>query len=380
LGDVDDDEVGVFVVEGELGVEEVGMGGFGAVGAGEGFPDGPDAVDVGVEAVEGGVAGGDGEVAHVVVGSGGGWGVGVAEPEMDGAVGVVLEGAGAGGAGVAEAVGQAEEEVGGGGAGDELRVHELVVLGAEFRGGFSRAPAGGVEVDCERGLGAVVAVLVPEGGRFVARVEVGQDVGVGRLGRLVVPVPERERERVVAQQLRQNALVEVDEHAVPGQEQPPAVNLQRPCLVRVVQSVVAVQAVQVHLVAPRARVRVRELALQPHPALQLRNVLLVQQMRRPPHPHRQRRIVSELPHRPPRVRPRHATPLLAVAILWQIRRRQRHRAHQSHHHHQHHHHNPTNTTNPPKPSHGTPQPFNLQQRHSWHHRFDSRRNLASTST
>ena len=67
LGNVDDDQVSVFVVERELSVEEVGVRGLLAVDPGERLPDGPDAVDVGVEAVERGVAGGDGEVAHVVI-------------------------------------------------------------------------------------------------------------------------------------------------------------------------------------------------------------------------------------------------------------------------------------------------------------------------
>ena len=74
-----------------------------------------------------------------------------------------------------------------------------------------------------------------------------------------VPVPEREREGVVSEDFSEDAFVEVDEHAVPGHEQPSVVNLQRPRSdVGVVERVVAVQAVQPLLVTQRPRVDVRQ--------------------------------------------------------------------------------------------------------------------------
>jgi hypothetical protein len=144
----------VFVVEGELGVEVVGVGEFAAVVAGEGFPELPEAVDVAVEAVEDGVGGGDFEGAHVAdVG-----------PGVHGAVGAGFDGAHAAGAVVAEAVDAAGHDLGGDADADHLGPEEVGGLGAgEVGEGAGVAADEVLELDEARGRGADVAVGVPEG-------------------------------------------------------------------------------------------------------------------------------------------------------------------------------------------------------------------------
>ena len=74
-----------------------------------------------------------------------------------------------------------------------------------------------------------------------------------------VPVPVRKRKGLVSENFGEDAFVEVDEHPVPGHEQPSVVNLQWPRSdVGVVERVVAVQAMQPLLVVQRAGVGVRQ--------------------------------------------------------------------------------------------------------------------------
>jgi hypothetical protein len=140
--------------------------------------------------------------------------------------------------------------------------------------------------------------------------------------------------------------VVVDEQAVPRQEQPVAVNLQaRVRILRVEEVVVAVGAVQIGLVVERPRVRVRQ---RPHERIRLcylRRVLCVHQMRRLPRPHRQPRLVLELPRRAIIQHRRAAALDRQVDAVLQVRRWPR----RSLHHHRHQHHRNPNTPHPLKP-------------------------------
>ena len=63
----------------------------------------------------------------------------------------------------------------------------------------------------------------------------------------VVPVPVGERERLVADELSEDALVEEDEGAVPGEEEPGAVDLEERGRVDLVVRAGAVEAVIIRL-------------------------------------------------------------------------------------------------------------------------------------
>jgi hypothetical protein len=114
-----DDGLAVLVVEGELGVEPVGVVGVGADAAGDFHPELPEAVDFGVEGVEDGVGGGVCEC-----------GLGDVGPDVHAAVRLHFDGAAAHRADVAVPVRLTVEQSGERGRGDDLRVHGVRVLEA----------------------------------------------------------------------------------------------------------------------------------------------------------------------------------------------------------------------------------------------------------
>jgi hypothetical protein len=125
--------------------------------------------------------------------------------------------------------------------------------------------------------------------RQLIRVDARHHVALGVLGGLVVPVPERQCKSVVVEQLRQDPLVEVEVEAVPGEEEPALVNLER---VRVrwgveVEMVVAVEAVELPLVDIGAAVGVRQRHHELHGALVLGDVGVVDELCSWAGPHRQ---------------------------------------------------------------------------------------------
>ena len=75
-----------------------------------------------------------------------------------------------------------------------------------------------------------------------------------------VPRPEGECEGVVVEELLQDALVPVQESAVKGEEEPRVVNLKGILLARIVECIVAVEAVDLPLVVERTRVGLGERA------------------------------------------------------------------------------------------------------------------------
>ena len=252
----------MFVVECELSVEPVGVGHVGAIAAGERFPDRPEAVDVCVVGKEDRVSCGESVRHHLCE----------VHPEVDRTVRLHLQGASARAALVAKPVWLAEEQRRRGGARYHVSVHEMRILPPLLR---IRAPPRALhrrrlleqrhaQVDNLRTLRARIPIRVVQRLIDTLRRAIAGLVGVKlrdtdpgvQVQRGVIPVPEREREGVLANEVRQNALVEVDEEAVPRQEQPALVNLQWILLALKVESVVTVGAVQLGLIVERPAVAV----------------------------------------------------------------------------------------------------------------------------
>jgi hypothetical protein len=178
---------------------------------------------------------------------------------------------------------------------DELCVHSPRILGAPKLVGFIGTEDEGViehhELWASR---AWVAVGIIEERRVskssksrLVGVNLGNHVPLWRLLRLEVPVPIGEGELVVPKQLREDPFVEVEEQAVPWQEQPVVVNLERVLVAQVEEMVVAVRAMHFGLVEKRAAVGVGEGAHELVGPLVLGNVLVIQQLRGLPDPHSQ---------------------------------------------------------------------------------------------
>ena len=178
---------------------------------------------------------------------------------------------------------------------DELCVHSPRILGAPKLVGLIGAENEGVvehhELWASRAwvaVGVIEERRVPRSSKpCLVRVNLGNHVSLWRLLRLVVPVPIGEGEVVIPEQLREDAFMEVEEQAVPWQEKPVVVNLERVLVARVEEVVVAVGAMHFGLVQKRAAVCVGEGSHELVGPLVLGNVLVIQQLRRSPDPHSQ---------------------------------------------------------------------------------------------
>ena len=304
-------KLAILVVESELGVEPIRVGEVCSDATLQlTFPDRPQPVDIGMVGEEDGIGRRVFEQQHVFH----------VHPDVDGAVWLDFQCPTADAAVVAIPVWLADEERRRHSGRHELRVNDMCVLPALklVRGIRARDQGGVGEIDHPRPLRTFVAVgVVERGGGFIVqallRVHIGHDHAFGR----AVPVPERQCERVVPNQLCEDALVEVEEEAVPRQEQPVVVNLQRVLGSRKVELVVAVAAVHVGLVDVRAAVRVGKRAHELVRLLVLCNVCVVEEVSGRTGSHRQ--LGWELEARGVAARDRGGTTSFGAVTVLEIR-------------------------------------------------------------
>ena len=152
LGHIDLHEIGIFVVEGELGVEESRVSVVGPLATGDAGPHMPQAIDVGVMRVENGVECSAAEVTHIIEGvilGAQNVGIRLAHPRVYGAVRLILERPGALAAVRSEIIRHSHEQRRCGRTHHQLRVLQPIVLNPNKVGGFGGAPTGGVQIHQE---------------------------------------------------------------------------------------------------------------------------------------------------------------------------------------------------------------------------------------